>query len=247
MYRAVVVVAIALVACKGKPKHRPPPANLGSIDPNGRPSVTPSTQAPDIVLPSGTGKPPVKTTGPLPLKTLLALQQRTWKGFQVQPHAIDPDKGMEVRHITEDKPKIAATITVAPCSAESVLGPCLAMELPLWKATEAHLKLMLPERLRPTAQFEVGSVKFHGTNLIYTFQVGQESGTFSTGANAGKSFVEFSYAYILYYNDSQNQIRVVAEYKDEAQDTKELMEKAVPRGDLEATAQGFFDAFTQLW
>jgi hypothetical protein len=244
---SIVLVVIALAACKGKPKHRPPPQNLNQIDPNGKPTATPSTTAPDIVLPHGTGKPPVKTTGPLPLKTLLGLQQIAWKGFQLLPHAINPVKGMEVQHITEDKPKISATITIAPCSTESVLGPCLPMLLPAWKATESHLKQMVPEELRGDALFEIGTVKFHETDLIYTYQFGQDRGVFTKGSNAGQSYVIFTYAYILYFNDGQNQIRVVAEFKDEAQETKELMQKLVSRDDLENTAKAFFDAFTAAW
>jgi hypothetical protein len=245
----LILVAGSLIgaACKGKPKHRPPPENLGTVDPNSKPTKSPNTEAPDITLPHGTGKPPVKTTEPLPLKKLLELQGRTWKGFQVQPHAINPDKGMEVQHITEDKPKITATITVAPCSEQAVLGACKPMQLALWQADEAHLKMMIPDELRGDAKFEVGTVKFHTADLIYTFQVGQTNGTFSKGSNAGMAYVAFTYAYILYYNDGVNQIRVVAEYKDAPMASIAEMQKAVAREDLENTAKGFFDAFTALW
>jgi hypothetical protein len=249
--RSVVLIAVAGLAiaagCKGKPKHRPPPENLGTVDPNSKPTKSPNTEAPDIVLPHGTGKPPVKTTEPLPLKKLLELQQRTWNGFEAQPHAINPDKGMEVQHITKDKPKITATITVAPCSDEAVLGPCKPMQLALWQADEAHLKMMIPDELRTDAKFEVGTVKFHTADLIYTFQLGQTNGTFSKGSNAGMAYVAFTYAYILYFNDGVNQIRVVAEYKDAPMANIGEMQKVVPREDLENTAKGFFDAFTALW
>ena len=215
--RSAVLIAVAAsvlsAGCKGKPKHRPPPTNLGTVDPNGKPTQSPNTEAPDIELPRGTGKPPVKTTEPLPLKKLLELQQRVWKGFQIKPHAINPDKGMEVQHITEDKPKITATITIAPCSEQAVLGACKPIQLPAWQADEAHLKMMIPDELRGDAKFEVGIVKFHNTDLIYTFQLGQKSGTIDKGSNAGMAYVAFTYAYILYYNDGVNQIRVVAEYK----------------------------------
>jgi hypothetical protein len=248
--RSVVLIAVAALAfsgCKGKPKHRPPPQNLGTVDPNSKPTKSAPTEAPDIDLPHGTGQPPVKTTEPLPLKTLLALQQRTWKGFQAVPHAINPDKGMEVQHITEDKPKITATVTVAPCSDAAVLGPCKPMQLALWQADEAHLKMMIPDELRSDAKFEVGTVKFHTADLIYTFQLGQTNGTFSKGSNAGMAYVAFTYAYIIYFNDGVNQIRVVAEYKDAPMANVGEMEKVVPREDLENTAKGFFDAFTGMW
>ncbi|MEO8550613.1 MAG: hypothetical protein ABI678_11590 [Kofleriaceae bacterium] len=242
----VIALVIPSVACKGKPKHKPPPPNLGPIDPNAKPSVTPNTELPDLVLPHGTGKP-VKTTEALPLKKLLELQQLTWKGFKAEPHAINPAKGMEVRHITNDKPKIAATVTVAPCTAESVLGPCVASTLPAWQALEAELKKMIPTEIRPSAKFEIGVVKFHDTDLVYTFQLGEIAGTLDKGSNAGQGFVAYTYAYILYYNDGANQIRVVAEYKDDAPTKAEDLLKLTPRSDLENTAKGFFDAFTSQW
>lgn len=247
MSRVLVVLAIALAACKGKPKHKPPPENLRQIDPNAKASVTPSSETPDLVLPKGNDKPPVKTTEALPLKKLLELQQLTWKGFKAEPHAINPTKGMEVRHITDDKPKIAATVTVAPCSAESVLGACSPMTVPAWQAREAELKKMVPDALRANAKFEIGTVKFHDTDLIYTFQLGQVSGTIDKGSNAGQHYVAYTYAYILYFNDGANQIRVVAEYKDDAPQRAEDLLKLTPRSDLENTAKGFFDAFTAQW
>jgi hypothetical protein len=249
--RSVVLIVVAGLTvgagCKGKPKHRPPPQNVGTVDPNSKATKSTGGPTPDIDLPHGTGKPPVKTTEPLPLKKLLELQGRTWKGFETKPHAINPDKGMEVQHITVDKPKITATITVAPCSEQSVLGPCKPMQLPLWQADEAHLKMMIPDELRADAKLEIGTVKFHDTDLIYTFQLGQTNGTFSKGSNAGMSYVAFTYAYILYFNDGVNQIRVVAEYKDAPMASVDEMQKIVPREDLENTAKGFFDAFTSLW
>ncbi|HET9989877.1 MAG TPA: hypothetical protein VFQ65_15200 [Kofleriaceae bacterium] len=249
--RSAVLIVVAgfwmSAGCKGKPKHRPPPQNLGTVDPNSKPTKSTGGEAPDIDLPHGTGKPPVKTTEPLPLKKLLELQGRTWNGFKNEPHAINPDKGMEVQHVTNDKPKITATITIAPCSEQSVLGPCKPMQLPLWQADVAHLKMMIPDELRAGAKFEIGLVKFHATDLIYTFQIGQTNGTFSKGSNAGMAYVAFTYSYILYFNDGVNQIRVVAEYKDAPMATVEDMQKLVAREDLENTAKGFFDAFTALW
>ena len=246
MRSALLVLVIAAVACKGKPKHKPPPQNLGAIDPNAKASVTPNPELPDLVLPKGAGKP-VKTTEPLPLKKLLELQQLTWKGFQAEPHAINPAKGMEVRHTTADKPKIAATVTIAPCSAQAVLGPCAAMTLPAWQAREAELKKMIPEEIRAGAKFEIGTVKFHDTDLVYTFQLGETAGTIEKGSNAGQRYVAYTYAYILYFNDGVNQLRVVAEYKDEAPEKVDDFLKLTPRSDLENTAKGFFDAFTSQW
>jgi hypothetical protein len=247
--RTALFVAIAMLGCKGKPKHRAPPANLTAVDPNAKPSSSQAANAaPDIVLPHGNGKPPVTTTEPLPLKTLLTIQQTSYKGFQNQPHAINPDRGTEVAYMTEDKPRIAATITIAPCSEQAVLGPCVPINLGTWTAKTADLKKMIPEELRdlPDTKFEVGVLKFHDTDIIYTFQVGETGGVKSTGSTAGLPYIAYTYAYVLYYNDGHNQIRVVAEFKDEGR-PREQMTREVPRSDLEGTATGFFDATTQLW
>jgi hypothetical protein len=249
MRTALFAAAIAMLGCKGKPKHRPPPANLTEVDPRAKPTASLPANAPDIVLPHGNGKPPVKTTEPLPLKTLLAVQQMTYKGFQNQPHAINPDRGTEVTYLTEDKPRIAATITIAPCSEQAVLGACVPINLGTWTAKTGELKKMVPSELRdrPDTKFEVGVVKFHDTDLVYTFQLGQINGVKTTGSAAGLPFIAYTYAYILYYNDGHNQIRVVAEFKEEARQTPAEMTAEVPRADLAATATAFFDATTQLW
>ena len=247
--RTALFAALAMLGCKGKPKHRPPPTNLTEVDPKAKPSSSqPGNAAPDIVLPRGNGKPPVKTTEPLSLKTLLTIQQTTYKGFQNQPHAINPDRGTELTYLTEDKPRLAATITIAPCSEQAVLGPCIPINLGTWTAKTADLKKMIPQELRdlPDTNFEVGSLKFHDTDIIYTFQLGQTGGVKSTGSAAGLPYIAYTYAYILYYNDGHNQIRVVAEFKDDGR-PRDQMTSEVPRADLEGTATGFFDATTQLW
>ena len=249
MRSALFVAVIAIAGCKGKPKHRPPPENLTQVDPKAKPSTTPSPNAPDILLPHGDGSPPLKTTEPLSMATMAAIQKVTYKGFQTQHHAINAEKGSEVAYITEDHPRISTTVTIAPCSDQAVLGPCVPINLGAWTARTTELKKMIPPDLRdlPETKFAVGSAKFHDTDLIFTFQLGATTGVKSSGSNAGMSYVEYTYAYILYYNDGHNQIRVVSELKDEANQPLDKMVTATPRGDLEATAQAFFDATTQLW
>ncbi|MEO8843091.1 MAG: hypothetical protein ABI591_29250 [Kofleriaceae bacterium] len=249
MRSALFVAVLAIAGCKGKPKHRPPPENLTQVDPNAKPSSTPSTAAPDIVLPHGDGSPPKKTTAPLTLDELIALQRRNYKGFQSQPHAISAERGSEIAYLTEDHPRIVTTITIAPCSDKAVLGGCVPINLGAWTARTGELKKMVPPDLRdlPDTKFEVGVVKFHATDLIYTFQVGQTSGVKTTGSAAGRTYIEYTYAYILYYNDGHNQIRVVAEVKDSANAGRTKMVTDTPPSDLANTAQAFFDATTQLW
>jgi len=245
---ALFVAVLAIAGCKGKPMHRPPPENLTHLDPKAKPSTTPSAAAPDIVLPRGNGSPPKKTTEPLSMASMVAIQKAVYKGFQTQLHAINAERGSEVAYITEDRPRIQATVTIAPCSDKAVLGPCVPINLGAWTAKTTDLKKMVPPDLRDLTdtKFEVGTVKFHDTDLIFTFQLGQTTGS-KTGSAGPIAYVEYTYAYILYYNDGHNQIRVVAELKDDASSTRDKMVAETPRGDLENTAQAFFDVTTQLW
>lgn len=250
MRTALFVAVIAIAGCKGKPKHRPPPENLTQVDPNAKGSNTPPpAAAPDIELPHGDGSPPKQTIAPLSLAKMIGIQRIAYRGFQNQPHAINAERGSEVAYITEDRPKIVTTVTIAPCSDKAVLGLCVPINLGAWTARTNELKKVIPPDLRdrPDTKFEVGTVKFHDTDLIFTFQLGQTSGVKTTGSAAGMAYVEYTYAYILYYNDGHNQIRVVAELKDVANPSRDKMVAETPRGDLENTALAFFDATTQLW
>jgi hypothetical protein len=245
-----LVVALASVGCKQRPTHRPPPQELTNVDPaRTKASSSAPPPAPDIELPHGSGKPPMKTSGPISGDVLAVLAHQTWRGFQRVPHAADAAKGMEVQHVTEDHPRISATITIAPCAPTAVLGACTPMQLPAWQAREAELKKIVPDKIRAAkdTKFELGTVKFHETDLIYTFQLGQISGIAEKGPQKGAAYIAYTYAYTLYFNDGQNQIRVIAEYKDDAKPTLAETEKAYARGDLEVTAQSFFDAMTAAW
>jgi hypothetical protein len=66
-------------------------------------------------------------------------------------------------------------------------------------------------------------------------------------ADFGPGHFAWTHAYTLYWNDGQNQIRVVAEYKDDPLLNKEAMAKEVPRADLENVAKAFMDVYTQAW
>jgi hypothetical protein len=56
----------------------------------------------------------------------------------------------------------------------------------------------------------------------------------------------FTDALALYYNDGINQIRVVAEYKDDPRSLEEL-EKTAPKDDLAHLGLAFLDVYTHEW
>ena len=228
--RTLLVVSVLALAigCKGKPKHQDPPASVEL--PAGSGSSSPKPAA-DLVLPQGPGTPPSKTTKALGTDTFNKLKELKYPGFFAEMKWND-EKGFEVRQKTEDHPKLWATITIQPC------GDCTPMELAKWEHKDSLKELLMPElRNRPEVDFTVGTTDLHGAPMIWTHQLG-----YYMGAEGGG----FTNAYILYYNDGVNQIRVVSEYKDDPA-TKENLLKLAPKEDLEKIAKAFMDAYTHAW
>ncbi|MDB4957854.1 MAG: hypothetical protein JWO36_5423 [Myxococcales bacterium] len=225
---ALVSALLLALGCKGKPKHQDPPANAekpGS-------GVASPKPIPDLVLPAGPGTPPLKTTKPLGPETFTKLAELKYPGFLPQ-QTLKSDTGFEMRQKTEDHPVLWATITIKPCDA------CLPMELPKWEDKKDSLKVLLMPELkdRPETEFTVGQTDLHGQPMIWTHQLG-----YYMGPEGGA----FTNAYVLYYNDGVNQVRVVAEYKDDPA-SKENMLKLAPKQDLENVAKAFMDVYTHAW
>jgi len=149
---------------------------------------------------------------------------------------INEENALDVRHTTP-RPMISTTVTMTKCFQ------CTPMELDKWKSKEAALKALLPEELRnrPDTIFEIGKTEAAGTTVMYTYQFGQFYGKDEAGPTGS-----FTNAYILYFNDGVNQIRVVAQYKDDPT-TREDMLAIAPKEDLERLAKAFFDAYTHQW
>jgi hypothetical protein len=225
----IAALLVTTAACKGKPEHRPPPQNAGSS----APPAGSGQVAPDLELPKGTGMPPVKTTAPITVEKMQELKNLTFPGFKAEMKQLDAKQGFEVKHLTNDHPKIAATITLQPCF------DCLPMDLAKWKERTEALKLFILPALKnqPDTEFEVGQTELNGAPMIYTYQLGYYMGPEGGG---------YTNAYVLYWNDGVNQARVVADYKDDPA-TKETMKKLVPKSDLENVAKAFMDTYTHAW
>ncbi len=223
-----LVLVVAAVGCKGKPKHQAPPnveQPTGSDDNKERP-------APDLKLPSSDGTPPPKSTKPIDAAMIDKLSKMTFPGFQLSVRG-HTDNSVELRQLTADHPKIQASISISQCL------DCVAMDLEKWKAKEATLKELLGElKDKPDVTWELGKTELFGQDMIFTYQLGQsftdKGGTYSD-------------AYTLYYNDGINQIRIVSEYKDDPVKTAADMAKMAPKGDLEKVAKAFLDVYTHAW
>lgn len=228
---------MAATACKGKPAHREPPAN--AVVATGSASGSDGKRAaPDLALPSGPGTPPLKTTRTLGRADYEKLQALEFPGFEKQPHGLN-DVVMEVRQITKDHPRLWATVTIEPCGKDD----CWPMDVDEWKKHEPELKKLLGDlATAPDVDWEIGKMELHGQPLIYTYQLGQH-----TGSGEGGGTFMFTDAYAIYYNDGKNKIRVVGEYKDDPVKTKEIMAKLAPKGDLALLALSFLDVYTHAW
>jgi hypothetical protein len=239
---------IALAACKGKPEHRPPPQTLGSAT-----AMTGSNSkraAPDLALPQAPPTPPLKTTRKLGRADFEQLAKLEYPGFQRQPHGLN-DVVFEMRQVTNDHPRLWTTITIEPCDAGSAAGSgsaasdCWPMDIELWKKREDEVKKQwLGEALygAPDVDWEMGKMVYLGATMIWTYQLGQHAGSGSGGGT-------FAYtdAFILFYNDGVNKIRVVAEYKDDPVKSKEMMAQLAPRPDLQALGTSFMGVYTHAW
>ena len=248
--RTLAVLAsllFALSACKTDKK---PEAKAGSgsavatkpSEPtagSGSGSAAPTAGEPDkraaIELPKPDGTPLKKRETQLDQAGFDELAKVEVPGFEKKVR--NQSGGLDVRFSTP-RPKLAVTVTVAPCF------DCTPIELEKWKAKEATLKQLLIEELRdrPDTIWELGQTEVSGTPAIFTYQFGHFFGKDDLGNPSGG----FSNAYILYWNDGKNQIRVVAEYKDDPTSREDMLEIA-PREDLEKLARSFLDLFTHKW
>ena len=234
--RTLLIVSLlaASVGCKDKPKRKAPPANPST--PTATPAA-PGQQAPDLELPhSAEGGPPKKTTKPHTKADYEKLSKLELKGFTSQVQTVG-EKVFEVRQITPGHPRFWATVTIKHCL------DCLPMDLAKWKAKEEDLKVLLgPLKGMPNVQFEVGQTTSNGAPVMYTYQIGDGA---SDGGEGGMT-QHFTDAFTAYYNDGINEIRVIAEYKDDPKSAGELAEVA-PKDHLAMLALSMIDVYTHAW
>ncbi len=231
--------------CKGKPTPSSDPGAAsggsgGSANAAAQGRLIPqqgSNIAPDIELPHGPGKPPVKDKA-VDADKIKALSTMQFAGFNRNAKRVDTQ--LEVAQRTDSRPRLEATIFISPCQDR-----CTAIDLDKWKAKGDVLKqFLLPDlRTDPNTTFEVGQTDLNGAKMIFTYQLAWTIGKNDQGAQKGA----YADAYVLYYNDDVNQITVVAEYKDQLPASKDALLQLAPRADLEKVARAFADVYTQAW
>lgn len=215
-YALVLVFALA---CKDKPvAEAPKPGSASAIALDG-------PQA--IGIPKVSGTPPVKGK-PLDGAKAKQLSERDIDGWTRTVRVAD-DKGLELHYTTKTRPTFVVSVSIARCF------DCLAMQLDKWLAKSDALRSLLATELRdhPDTLWELGMTDVAGVPAVWTYHVGYVPDIHATG-------------YALYFNDGLNMIRVVAEYRDDAQNRGEMV-RAASRRDLEQIAKSFLDVFVHSW
>lgn len=276
MRSLVVPAALLLVACKSdRPAPQPTPpagqpsstAGAAAAAPSApierrREPVAPPPEPAHVFLPRSPNTPPHRTTRPLAAKELERLSEIDHKDFKRDVRVLN-ERGLEVRHATTTRPILSVTVAIGPCgpsepakqpAAKPAAGkppaapkarPCRAMDLAAWQADGDLRRRSITEQLvdRPDTQFELGSRELDGAPAIYTYQLGHFFGTDERGQPAGA----FTDAYVLYYNDGVNQLRVHAAYTDDAVASKAALAALAPKDDLETLAVAFARYYLHAW
>lgn len=229
-YLLVLALSVIASSCKGKPKPQEAPGS-GKVEKQG-------SQGHDVGLPHADGSPPKHTTAPVKPETFKKMSELTFPGFNLDVRS-STDKYLWVYQKTPDSPVVRASIHIWPCVHEG--KDCWPMDAEVWKKDHmGELQQYLTPKLKEAkdTQFEVGMTDVYGEKMIYTYQLGEV---------LGGDHNEFTNCYILWWNDGVNEIRVLAEFKDDLMKSKEDMIKAVPRETLENTAKSFLDVYTHHW
>ena len=149
---------------------------------------------------------------------------------------------VEIRHVTQTRPRLGVTVTIGPCIPRIVCPP---MKLARWAPRRDELLGQLPKELRsrPDTRFEIGARTIAGAPAIYTYQLGYAAGT----DDKDQPSIDYSDAYILYYNDGVNQMRVMAHYLDDAVGGLDQLLALAPPEDLEKLATAFASFYVHAW
>jgi hypothetical protein len=229
----IISVLALTVGCKDKPKRRDPPPAVGSAG-----ATEPNTMkpAPDLILPKGDGTPPKKTTKPHTPEDYERFSKIEFDRFKAEVRTVGKNV-FEVRQKTKDFPRLWATVTIQHCH------DCLPMELAKWKEKEEELKVVMGglKDAKTGVESELGETSLNGQKLIYHHYVGYAN---IPGEGGGETW--YGNAYVVYFNDGINEIRVIGEYKDDPVSVED-MKKLAPKDDLKRLALAFLDYYTHQW
>jgi len=244
--RLGVLLALGCQAGKSTPQAQPvgatsPTAEAGA---GSAQATTPAASPGHVTLPRSPATPPVRTTRPLGRAELERLSAFEFQDFRRQARGTT-DRATEFRHTTRTRPVLGVTVTIEPCDHAPNANACPAMALSAWQARHDELRQSMPKDLadRPDTRFEIGARDLSGVPAIYTYQLGAFFGKDEKGQPVGA----YTDAYVLYYNDGVNQIRVNAAYLDDAVGGSDHLLAIAPPEDLERLAVAFLGFYVHAW
>ena len=184
-------------------------------------------------LPHGDGTLPKLTkTSPIDKATLAKLGGIDVPGFTKEVR--DTGQAFVTVQRTLDRPKLKVTTQIRPCK-----DACVAIELGKWQ-TRTDLEDLMSEPLKASkdTKFQIGATDLNSQPMIFTYQYGL--------LKVGEA-THFTDTYVLWFNDGQNEIRVIATYADNVPDSVPAMLAMASVSDLEKLAKAFMDVYTQAW
>ncbi|MFT3698498.1 MAG: hypothetical protein QM831_35465 [Kofleriaceae bacterium] len=234
-----VVLVVAVMVAAGCKKHEQVPASGSNAAP----------VAPDLVLPKGTGAPPKPTHAPLDHATVEKLRALAYTRFHTEQ--LGQDKSVGIIFHTDDHPQLKATVQIRPCAAimpngETNTNPqvadtwsCPALDADAYRNTGEAKQFLHPSlAAAKDTVFDVGNTELNGTKMVYIRQIGwirDDRALRSTDA------------YMLYFHDDVNEIRVITTYEGNQPETRAQLLQLAPQEDLENLAKAFMDVVTQAW
>lgn len=241
--RALLSSLAASAGCQSSSAPPPPPAASAPAATATRVagSAVPSVEPAHIQLPRSPDTPVRPTRRPLDPALLGRLAAIEFPDF-VREDQGTAAGGVQFRHTTRSRPHLAVSIAVGPCSARRA---CEAMDLARWTARQGELRGQLPDDLRdrPDTRFEIRARAIAGAPAIATYQLGHAGGA----GDRHQPSADYTDAYVLYYNDGTNQIRVMAQYADDAVAGIRPLLAIAPPEDLERLAVAFASFYLHAW
>ena len=192
-------------------------------------------------MPRSPETPARKTTRPLRKPQLGRLAAIEFPDFERQARNAT-ERMIEFRHTTRTRPKLGVTVTLAACPRPR---PCPSMQLARWNKLRPELLEQLPASLsaRPDTRLDVGTRQVAGATAISIYELGYSSGT----DDKDQPSADYINAYVVYYNDGVNQLRVMAHYLDDTVGGIDQMLAVAPRDDLEKLAVAFASYYLHAW
>jgi hypothetical protein len=227
----------AVAAAPSPAAAAPPPAAVAAAPP---PAAVPPPEPTHVRLPRSPETPARRTLRPLRRPQLGRLAAIEFPDFEHQNRDTN-DRMIEVRHVTRTRPKLGVTVTLGACPRPRA---CPSMQLARWSARRGELLRELPASLagRADTRFEIATRKVAGAPAISIYELG-----YSGGGDRDQPSADYVDAYVVYYNDGVNQLRVMAHYVDDSVGGMEQMTAIAPREDLEKLAVAFASYYLHAW